>query len=190
MSANEFSYLFMGVGLGTAMLATVLVRPEKRQFYGALATGAFVALANFLLEVTGARLEIYHVSGALALAGSPVSLDIGWFFLGFSYCLGYSLLTRIAPHPRAASAVYLLAGILLGCLYDYCCAKFLPVVRLGARGSPHHIAFVWLIMIPSTILYYRIILARPSRNRDPPHPTLPRKRACHKRPKGGAIIVL
>ena len=159
MSATAFSYLFLGIGLGTAILATAIIRPERRQLNGALAAGGFVALANFLVEVTGARLGIYHVSGALAVAGSPVSLCIAWFLLGYSYCLGYGLLTRIARPTRTATLLYLIAGILLGFIYDYCAAKFLPVLRLGARGKPYHIAFVWITLIPLTILYYRIILS-------------------------------
>ncbi len=160
MSATAFSYLFLGIGLGTALLATALIRPERLRLAGALAAGGFVALANFLIEVTGARLEIYHVSGALSVAGSPVSLGIAWFLLGYSYCLGYGLLTRIARPTRIATLLYLVAGILGGFAYDYCAAKFLPVLRLGTRGRPYHIAFVWITLIPLTILYYRIILSR------------------------------
>jgi len=156
MKATLISLLML---IGGPLLAVSLLywmRPDFRKIRAALIAGLGIALLNFLLEIYGARYDVYYVRGLWPILNSPLSRNIGWMFLGMSFALA-SDLAKVMPHPRVSLSLYLGAGIFSGLFLDYLGTAGLDFMSLGNNGNWFYIFIIWLTSVPGVVFLFRFL---------------------------------
>lgn len=152
MDKNVVCFSILLAGALLSALAFFGLRLKKEIILSGFITGLVISLLNMLAEFAGAELEVYYVSGPWVLLRTPLPLTAGWVLLTFLFCLGYEL--EIRQRGRMAASLYVLIGIVVGCLTDYFFYRGPQILTLGKNGSPLIILTVWLLFIPLTVFLY------------------------------------
>jgi len=154
----------IGGALGSA-LAMWSLRRHKEVILAGAGVGVAIALLNMAVEFAGATFDVYYISGPWVLLRTPVPLTLGWVFLTFIFCAGYELVVRRRKR-RKAVPLFILAGIVIGCLTDYFFYRYAQILALGENGSPALIGAVWLVFVPLTIFLYEFLMGVLSGNEE------------------------
>ncbi len=157
-----FLIMFGSVIISMLILLRFKLQPEK--IISGFLTGLVVALLNMLIEYLGARLDIYYVSGPWTVLNTPLPLTIGWIFLSFIYCTGYSLMIKDKGGRRATRA-YIVTGVIVGCLLDLFFYRHAGILTLGKRGTPYHVILIWPIFVVLALATYEFFMGVLERRR-------------------------
>lgn len=141
------------------------LRRSSNKIFAGLLTGLVVGTINVFLELFGARHGIYFVNGLVMFAHSSLALTIAWILFTSAFALGTELIKNL-PDPRAAIALYISAGTIIGIFSDYSGQRWLGQFQMGPNGNWLFIIAIWIVMVPATIAIYKTvdkIFARRSR---------------------------
>ena len=156
MNRDATSFLFMFIGLFSALFMIAYQRPGWEKTAAGITAGLFAGLANMFVEYLAAEHKIYFVFGLLPVAHSSLALTIGWMSLAVCFTLGSERLTQY-PRPLLALAIYVGFGILAGIFSDYLGEIALGHFKRGPNGNWFYICLAWISLLPATVFIYKIL---------------------------------
>lgn len=145
--------MFAGIGVGLTLL--FLFSKQKVKVRASLASGLAVAFANFWGAYLAHKMDWWHESGAWMVLNVPLSMNIGWIFLGAGYCLLYSLTDKM-PHPKLAKILTVIFTSCYGVLNDSLIMRF-GILRLGTGMKIYNTFPYWLVLITGTLLLFEYL---------------------------------
>jgi hypothetical protein len=160
VSAHQISLIFAAAGPLALIAVLARFKPGRRVLGSSCVAGLFAGAGNILLEGMGAKFDIYHVSGAMPIFNSPMSLNLWWATMGAAICTCYGAMMKKTHGALLVKPLFITAGIAAGWIYDYSAWRYLGMLKLGANGTAVHIAFVWIVMIPATIYFFDLVLEK------------------------------
>lgn len=147
---------FLGMGIG--LVLSFLFRSDKKKLFAAYGGGLVVSCVDYWGAFLAHRMDWWHLNGAWMVANVPLSMNVGWIFLGAGYCLLYSLTDKM-PHPKLAKILTVTGTSCYGVLNDYLITRF-GILRLGTGMKIYYTFPYWLILVTGTILVFEFLLKK------------------------------
>ncbi len=109
-------------------------------------SGSIISLLNTLIEHLSNKYQLYTIKGEPKIFSTPIYFFLLWMALATAYAL-----TSFRLKKRTYLYLYILIGILAGWLFDLSAWK-IGILSIGDRGNPLINAFIWIFLVPLTIL--------------------------------------
>ncbi len=142
-------------GTGLGILLSFFFRHDKKKLFAAYGGGLAVSFVDYWGALLAHKMDWWHLNGAWMVLDVPVSMNLGWIFLGAGYCLLYSLTDKM-PHPKLAKILTVIFTSCYGVLNDYLIMR-LGILKLGTGMKIYNTFPYWLVLITGTLLLFEYL---------------------------------
>lgn len=153
MNLELITLMFIPISIVLALIIALILKPSKNVILAGFVAGLFVAMLDYFFEFAALKLGLWSLHGALLLYGIPISLSIGWIFLGFVYAVIYNDLARLR-RSNLARLIYMMICIIGGVSFDYISSIRIGFIKFSPSVSPLSTIPVWVILVPLTTLVF------------------------------------